>query len=193
MAAEFDIRKTVDNVGQLLARVATLTASDILVGVPEDKTGRSDGTINNATLAYIHEFGSPAKNIPARPFLFPGVRKARPQVIAVMRQGAKDAMQGKGTVDATLNKAGMIARNAVIEAITDPVPPFVPLQAATIRARLRRTQAGRRQIRKAQKQALLDGTSTAAVLSNWGAAGNIKPLIDTGALRASISYVVDKR
>lgn len=194
--ADPSIRKTIDNVAGLLGRVAELTGSDVLVGVPREKAGRKEGAISNASLAYIHEFGSPAHNIPARPFLFPGIRKVRTQIVAMFRKGAVDALKGSGNVSATLNSVGMLARNSVVSEITDPAPPFVPLKYATIRARLRRTGAGRRKLKKfdtLKSAAGWSGAQAGAAMQIWGTEeGNIHPLIDTGQLRASITYVVRK-
>jgi hypothetical protein len=182
-----DLKQTVDNVGELLTRVATLTTSDVLVGIPAAKAARKDGKISNAALGYVHEFGSPAHNLPARPFLHPGVRKVRAQAIAMLKQGAIDALNGKGNVTATLNRVGMLARNSVVNEITDPEPPFAPLKASTIRARLRRTAAGRRQLRKLKGKSV---TAWAEATDPDTGSLNIHPLIDTGALRASLTYVV---
>jgi hypothetical protein len=173
------VTKTIDNVDKLINRLDVLTQSDVLVGIPAEKATRKGQPINNAALAYIHEFGSPLHHIPARPFLIPGVAKIRRQAMVMLRQGALDVLKG-GSPLPILNRVGMLARNSVVESITDPVPPFVPLKPATIRARLRRTAAGRRQLRKLKGDAL----------TSWAEAGNIKPLIDTGQLRAAITYVV---
>jgi hypothetical protein len=188
---EFDIKKTIDRSAELIKRVTELTSHDVLVGIPAEKTARPGEPITNASLGYIHEHGSPARNIPARPFLYPGVRKARVLAQELWRQGALDALHGTGNPMTTLNKIGLVARNSVVAAITDPEPPFVPLKPATIRARLQRTQAGRRKLSKIAKAATAAGTTTAQALSAWAAVpGNIKPLLDTLQLRASISYVV---
>lgn len=186
-----DVRKVIDNVGQLVDRVNTMTRSDVLVGIPKEKNARQDGPIGNAALGYVHEFGSPAHNIPARPFLFPGVKKIRPQAMAMLRQGAMDALQGKDTIDRTLNKVGILARNSVVNEITDPAPPFAPLKPATIRARLRRTAAGRRQLRGLKKSGTALTTWAQAIDPDTGSA-NIHPLVDTGQLRAAVTYVVRK-
>jgi len=184
MAEAFiDMVKTVDRVSELMAQVTALTAKQVLVGVPSDKTPRKGSPITNASLAYIHEFGSPARNIPARPFLFPGVRKARNEVVQVLADGAKRAIEGESNAaEDALERAGIIARNYVVREITDPQPPFTPLQSKTIQARLRRTQAGRRQLRQLRKE----GTK----LTDWAEAGNVHPLVDSGQLRASVTYVV---
>ena len=183
------IIKTIDNVAGLLANVAELTTSDVLIGIPAEKGGRKQGPITNVQLGYIHEFGSPAHNIPARPFLHPGVNKIRPQLIAMLKQGAMDALNGKGGVAATLNRVGMLGRNSVVKEITDPEPPFVPLRPATIRARLRRTAAGRRKLKQIKKRGVTL-TAWAAEIDPKSGSANIHPLIDTAQLRASITYVV---
>lgn len=172
----------VDHSAELIDRVNSLALSDVLVGIPKEKGARTDTAHSNAELGYLHEFGSPLRNIPARPFLYPGVRKCQREAIALLRQGAQDALAGRGSNEATLNKVGILARNSVVKELTNPDPAFVPLRPATIRARLRKTAAGRRQLKKLKGQ---------MALSTW-AAGNIKPLIDTGQLRQSITYVVKK-
>jgi phage gpG-like protein len=197
------IKKVVDNAPELIARVDELTQSDVLVGVPSDKAGRKKGPITNAALAYIHEHGSPARNIPARPFLFPGVRKIRAQAVTLMREAAITVLKGeggKGAVNSVLQRVGMLARNSVVSYITDPDVPFAPLKPATIRARLRRTAAGRRKLQEIMEGGKELGMSSADILTkyaraNWDTGGegmNAKPLIDTGQLRASITYVIRK-
>ena len=186
-----DIIKTIDRTTQVLKCVEALTTSDVLVGIPRENNARKDSPIGNAAIAYVHEYGSPAHNIPARPFLHPGVKKIQKRAIAMLRQGALGCLRGETNVDKTLNAVGMLARNSVVEAITDPSPPFVPLRPATIRARLRRTQAGRRKLRqiKASGQSLYDwGKSTDPTTGDV----NIHPLLDTTQMRRAITYVVRK-
>ena len=67
------VRVTRDRVSEVLSAVTKLVGREVLVGIPEDNTERVNGDeATNAQLGYVHEFGSPAKNIPARPFLIPG-------------------------------------------------------------------------------------------------------------------------
>jgi hypothetical protein len=198
------VLKVVDHVADLLDRVSELTSSDVLIGVPATKGTRSDGgarVVTNAMLARVHEFGSPAHNIPARPFLRPAIKKVQPTILPMLKKAAQDIVMGQGVpVDVVLNKVGIIARNAAVEAITNPDPAFAPLQPATIRARMRKTAAGRRKLRSIMDGGKQMGMSSAQILrsyagSTWdtgGAGLNIQPLIDTGQLRRSISYVVRK-
>jgi hypothetical protein len=197
-----DVKKTIDNVNELLARVTALTRSEVLVGVPEEKGARKEGVVTNAMLARVHEFGSPAHNIPARPFINPGIKKARPQIVSIMKKGAQDALEAKDVAASllVLEKVGMAARNSVVREISNPAPPYAPLAAATIRGRLRRTQGGRRKLREIKEGGQAAGMTmrqalTAYGSSSWdtgGAGLNVRPLIDTGQLRASITYVVRK-
>ena len=85
------VKITIDKVEDVLRAVKTLTRQQILVGVPSENAERQDdpgakpSPINNAQLAYVQEFGSPAQNIPARPFLIPGVEDAMPKLLPNVR------------------------------------------------------------------------------------------------------------
>jgi len=178
-----EIKRVIDNTTQLHDRLHKLRDQSVYVGVPASTNARNDGgLINNATLLYIHNFGSPAQNIPARPVLTQGIAKVSKQIAEMFKQAAHDAVfEGKDPTTA-YGRIGMLARNAVVEEFDSPSPAFVPLRPATIRARLRKTQAGRRQLRNLKRR----GQS----LTDWAEAGNIKPLIDTAQLRRAITYVV---
>lgn len=157
------VKVTVDRVSEVLQAISRLVAKDVLVGVPESKTERKDDEpINNATLAYIHEFGSPAANIPARPFLMPGIANAQDKVTERFKKAATAALDGNSQkADQQLNQAGLVAADAVQVKIN--TGPFKELSERTIDERERRGRTG------------------------------TKPLIDTGQLRNSITYVVRKK
>jgi hypothetical protein len=200
-SVEVAVTKKVDKVQNLMEAITALTKSEVLVGIPKDKTGRNAGAQTNASLAYIHEFGSAAQNIPKRPFIYPGINKATKQIVDIMRRGAMDAIDKRDVqaAERILEEVGMAARNSVVREIRDPAPPFAPLQPATIRARLRRTAAGRRKLRAITAGGKQLGMKMPQILtsyaqSTWDAVSgaNMKPLIDTGQLRAAISYVVRK-
>jgi hypothetical protein len=152
----------------------------VLVGIPSDAeqphlgagvTGteaRSGVPIGNAALGYIHENGSPINNIPARPWLAPGVRGSQTQWMPYFEQAGKFAFEGNLTaMDKALNAVGLTAQSAVKVRITEGIPP--PLAERTVKARQRK-----RPSRKAQS------------------AEDMTPLIDTAQFLGSISYVVRK-
>jgi hypothetical protein len=96
---------------------------------------------NNALLGYVHEYGSPAQNIPARPFLHPGINNARAGIERHMKKAAQLALLGKSDeVTGELEKVGLIAMVSVQRKIN--AGPFEPLKPATLAARRRRGRTG---------------------------------------------------
>lgn len=137
---------TLDRVGDIEKAVRELARVRVLVGIPQDAAYRSGkdgnlvrtGNIDNATLGYIHERGSPIRGIPARPFLFPGVENSRDQWQPHMAAAARAAFEGKtAAMDQSLTRAGLVAVAAVKMRIRSNIPP--PLAMATVRARRRRS------------------------------------------------------
>src|SRR5689334_15535718 len=102
-----------DKTKGVIEALRQLVGEEVLVGIPDSKTNRTSGQITNAALGYIHEFGSPAANIPARPFLVPGVSKARTAVIPHLRQACEAALEGKkDKAHSALVRAGIVAENS---------------------------------------------------------------------------------
>ena len=154
---------TVDKLAQVLASMSELVKKDVLVGIPDSAPEREDDTpLSNAQIGYIQEFGSPAANIPPRPFLIPGVENAQPEVLDEFRGGAKAARDGNtGQGERSMVRAGLKAQNAVRAKIQDG--PFQPLAPRTLAERRKRGRTGE------------------------------KPLLDTGQLRNSVSFVIRKK
>jgi hypothetical protein len=176
----------------MLRAVRDLTDAEVLVGIPESTTGRDneDGKdITNAALGYIHEFGAPEVNIPPRPFLIPGVEKSLDRSSHQLELAAKAALKGEAsTVRMRLEVAGQIAAASAKREIS--YGDFAPLKPSTIRNR--RRSRGTKSTRAAEKEyfrLVARGMSEADAQSEAG----IRPLINTGALRNSITSVVRKR
>ena len=93
--------------------------------------------IDNLSLAITHEFGDPAKNIPARPFLRPGVDKAREEIISKVVSSIQSVIISGNVEEAIheLEEAGKIGVSAMREVIMEGIPP--PLKDFTIRHHLR--------------------------------------------------------
>ncbi|UGB46995.1 hypothetical protein LQ772_06805 [Frateuria edaphi] len=156
------IEITADHLQDVVKAIHRLTGQEILVGVPQANTLRRNDdqtSITNAEIGYLQETGSPAMNIPARPFLVPGVEAVQKQVTQQLEKGAHAALDGtQEQVDKAFHAAGLVAQNGVRHQINDG--DFQPLAEATLAARRRRGRTG------------------------------TKPLIDTGQLRNSITYVI---
>lgn len=169
-----------DKSDKVIEAVYALAKRRVYVGIPSTTAGRTDIPISNAALGYIHEFGDPATNLPARPFLRPGVKSVEMQTIEGLKRAAKSAVNGNmDAMEKQFMAVGQRAASAVQRVIQQRIPP--PLADRTVRARLSKTKAGQTRMKKL----LASGTS----LTGWGAA-NLTPLLDTGQLLKSITYVV---
>lgn len=132
---------TRDDSKRIIAAIEAMAKKRVLIGIPGDGSPRKDSKIGNAALGYIHENGSAARNIPARPFLIPGVRSVGDQAADVLKNAAKKAVTGESTIDKGLHAAGMIAQNAVKMRIRNQ-EGFAPLANSTLRARKRKGKEG---------------------------------------------------
>jgi len=156
-----------------------LTKIQVLVGVPEVTAGRSDDGPSNAFLAYIHDNGSPKQNIPARPFMKPGIAYAQNSINRYMLAAARAQMNNDPeAVESNLMMAGMRGQSGIRHMITEG--DFEPLKPATLRGRMRRRK-------------FFKDMSAAKRKEVWPEImASFKPLIDTGSLRQSISMVIRK-
>ena len=101
----------------LLAREVGTAEAAIGVVEPEPVPG-SD--LSTGQLLAIHEFGSPARNIPSRPVLRLGLAQARDQVKATLRGGLEERLKGGG--------AGRSSRRKVLYAAARVVQRSVKAQ-----------------------------------------------------------------
>lgn len=180
---------TKDSVSQVIAGINELVQKQVLVGIPDSSTDRQseiDGPMTNATLGYIHELGSPQANIPARPFLVPGVQKAEDKAVAYMEKAAVATLsRDPKKTNAYLNDAGIVAMNSARNEIT--TGDFEPLSPYTVAARHRsRNTKSMRKSEEKYLELVANGMSPAAAQE----AAGIRPLINTGQLRNAITYVV---
>ena len=93
--------------------------------------------LSNGAIGYILETGAPERNLPARPFLVPGVRAALPEIRKGMHKAVVAALSGKpGDIDKGLDEAGLMAVASVQQTMI--AGGFVPLSDRTIETRARR-------------------------------------------------------
>lgn len=130
------LKVTIDKVAGVLKNIKQIENARVLVGIPKEENSRSDEPIGNAGIGYVQEFGSPARNIPARPFLIPGVKAVQDQVADALADGAKNILDG-GSIASSQTKAGIVAQNSVKATITKG-EGFEPLAESTIKARQRK-------------------------------------------------------
>lgn len=166
----FAVEVAVDRRAAIKGALERLAKTAVYVGIPTESKGdkRPDGEpITNSELGYIHEFGSPAAHIPARPFLRPGVQKAEGWLRRSMRNAAACALtEDEDGFERQLETVALKAETAVKDYMTSA--SFESLATSTVK----------RREAKIKKLGSSDMT--------------IKPLIDTGNLRNAIVGVVVK-
>lgn len=124
-----------DNVLELLKAVKKIASARVLVGIPAEDNSRSESGIGNAALLAIHNYGSPANNIPARPVLEIGIRKAQNEIANEFKRAAVEALsKGAGAVSAAYQRAGIIASNSVKKVINEQ-DGIEPISDSTMAAR----------------------------------------------------------
>jgi len=180
-----NIKLLINNLPKFKSNINRLITKDVYVGVPSEDTDRQDSNEpTNATIAYINDNGSPAQNIPARPFMKPGIERAKKDIEKAMEIGARACLDGvEDAVDIALHKVGLIAQRSIRNRINEGIEP--PLAEATLKARIMANRAAKgARAELARREAGRMPSSTVSA----------KPLIVTGQLRNSINYVIrDKK
>ena len=132
-----------DGLPDLVKAIKRLTSREVLVGISqatdarEAAPGEKGEPLGNSQIAFIQEFGSPAANIPARPFLVPGIESAKEKISSKLKAVGKAALSGKiDQIEPGFENVGLIAQMAVQKKIVDG--PFEPLKPGTLAARRRR-------------------------------------------------------
>lgn len=108
----------------------TLNNKSILIGVTQKSDARSDG-MNNATLAMIHEFGSPKHNIAQRSFLRVPLAQNQEKITTLAKEQVYKALSNETSVIRPLEEIGIFSSNLCKMAITDGLTPA--LKPATIK------------------------------------------------------------
>jgi len=142
--------------------IKSFRGDQVLVGIPEEKTQRSDNheLINNATLLAINNFGSPVNNIPARPVMQIGIKNAQDDIAEQFKLAVQKSFKlGIDALGTYYERAGIIASNSIKKAINAQEGISGPSDATL----------------KARKAVGFIGT---------------KALIVTGQMRNAITYVV---
>ena len=122
--------------------VKALQQKETLVGIPEKTTERkkddAEGTINNATILFINEHGSPAQNIPARPVMAIGIRKAQDDIAEQFKKAAQSSLKsGTYEMDKYYERAGFVATNSIKNVINNQTDIQAPAESTLAARRAR--------------------------------------------------------
>jgi hypothetical protein len=192
-----------DNSGPIFKAIREALKLEVLVGIPDTaaerkpEPGQKGTPPSNAVIGYLMEYGDAQMNLPARPFLLPGVQSMQGTVPATLAKGIEGVFLGKADAyKKALDQVGLAAQVAVKAKMIDG--GFAPLSDRTIEAHARRKNADTGKLKQ-------DGRSRDArsflKLRAEGVPDEVlhdadlaKPLLDTFSLYTSIQYVIrDKR
>lgn len=130
----------------LIARaVLAMSRERVLIGIPADGPARSEPNApSNAVLGYVMETGSPAHNIPARPFLVPGIRDAQPAAVGILKQSAVNALKDVAALKTTAANGGAVAQGLEAVGAVGRDAVKAKIDSGPFKALAPRTIAGRR-------------------------------------------------
>lgn len=182
------------NIDKMIKDMMLLADVEVLVGFPEGTTNRETEAgaagVTNATLGYVHDNGQPEQNIPARPFMEPGIKAAQDSITDKLTKTLKGVSQNKGPdfIEQSMTQVGLIAKLSIQNTITAGLAP--PLSPRTIASRYKSRQTKSRRTNELEYMHLQGGGIDEAFLQ--GSLG-ILPLVNTGQLRNAVNYVIRSR
>lgn len=109
---------TKDNTSVLTQLLQKLEQQQVLLGIPidSDNNERSDSNLTNAQIGFIQEYGSPINNLPARPFLIPGIENNTREFSKAIQNdlpGLLELNKGTQDVNSLFDNLGTVAVEAV--------------------------------------------------------------------------------
>lgn len=170
----------VNKAANITKAIRLLQSRCVKVGIPAGpaRDGEEGEGLTNAQIGYIHENGSPKRNIPARSFLLPGIRAAQQQIVAMLEDAGKQALEGNAQgVAKALDAAGKVAMNSVRAQFVENEWPELAESTLKKRPKAQRDDNGKI-IRRGKSRE---------------EKGRTNPLVDTRQLQKAITYVVEKR
>jgi hypothetical protein len=113
MASPVIVTKSGPGLADLKKALERIRNSDVLVGIPAQKTQRKSDAVNNASLLFLLSKGSALNNQPPRPILEPAI-EANKQIITPHLEAAARAVleENPQGAERELKMAGTIASNA---------------------------------------------------------------------------------
>lgn len=189
MAKDPNLKVSVDRVAAIRDSLLELGKLEVLVGFPAEgdprkpEPGDPPTGITNAALGYIHDNGAPEQNIPARPFMRPGMERVKGWVTNRLTATAKACLKQPGSVSVNdqLEVIGLKVATSIKSVIAEGVEP--PLADATLRGRMAR----------GAQSSVAQGAFWELAWRQAGApasTGIAKPLIVTAQMRNAITFVV---
>lgn len=164
--------------------VSQMKSAYVKVGVLDEGKGGEkhgpDDALTVAQIAAIHEFGTEDGSIPERSFIRSTFDEQRERLTGVAKQLTTRIIAGQATTEQAMNILGSILAAEVKKKIAAGISP--PNAESTARAKAAKGRTGK----FFKKPAANLGDALAQV----GALAAVKPLIDTGRMMNSVTWLV---
>jgi hypothetical protein len=173
----------------IMEAIKELKRHEVLIGIPEDANATREDGVTNAELMFIHNNGSPAKGIPARPILEPAIENSKERVAGMLKKAIDVAVEGKveGVIPA-LEAAGQDGVNVAKAWFTNSSNGWAANKPETI---ARKTPAIRNLRARARKAKTPDKRKELyAEAREKAKSTKANPLIDKTEMRKAITFVV---
>ena len=159
--------------------VKKLARTDVLVGIPEGGAHDHNG-LNAATVLYINSKGSDLAHIPSRPLIEPTIEFYKEKIQEKLAAASKPTLDGDtASAKRQLVATGIFAVQKIRAWFNDESLNHWPDNAlSTIRKKTRK-------MGKKARESIMERAEAGESVRD-----QVKPMIDTGALRRAISYVV---
>lgn len=135
--------KTIKSAKGVIDSLLKLNKLEVAIGIPASKnephTDDDGGSLTNAELGAIHEYGSPRRNIPPRPFLAPGMAQAEGKIKTLVKQAVELAQDNKDFLP-TLNQVALVGQNSIKGYIRSQPPAWPALNSIYARSKKKRTK-----------------------------------------------------
>jgi len=119
--------------------IEAMKGKQLKVGWNESAQYEKGGHV--AGIAAQNEFGNPAKNIPARPFMRPTIAEYSGQWSEKMNMVSKQVIKGAITPNSAMEIFGDVVAGDIRKTISEVTSP--PLKASTVQARRRKMANGK--------------------------------------------------
>lgn len=118
---------TEDSTQQFKDLIDSFKYDSVLVGIPAEDNSRKQeqgesSTIGNAALMFINNFGSPINNIPPRPVMEIGIKRAQERIAEEYKKALKSSFKkGLSALGVYYERVGIIASNSIKGVINDQI------------------------------------------------------------------------
>ena len=131
------IANKIEDLKEIDQKTKKLNNYSFKLGIISDNSNRKKNDISNADLLIIHEFGSPARNIPSRPILRTTIERSTEILNETIEKSIQLIIEGESfeKIEKTLKQSALKIENLARNIVYDRNHSFIPNSPKTIRSK----------------------------------------------------------